>query len=76
MGAKNKAPDPKPEMTIPLAMPLLSGNHSIKASVLKNMHFICLCQIPDFVNTIFSMKLYLELGACKSFHIQFQRVLN
>ena len=39
MGAKNKAPDPKPEMTIPLAMPLLSGNHSIKASVLKKYAF-------------------------------------
>ena len=48
MGAKNKAPDPKPEMTIPLAMPLLSGNHSIKASVLKNMHFIIFMSNPGF----------------------------
>ena len=40
MGAKNKAPDPKPEITIPLAMPLLSGNHSIKASKFKNKIFL------------------------------------
>ena len=39
MGAKNKAPDPKPEITIPLAMPLLSGNHSIKASKFKKKYF-------------------------------------
>ena len=65
MGAKNKAPDPKPEMTIPLAMPLLSGNHSIKASKLKKIYFrYFICQIAEFVY-IFYKKCVLRAAEAR-----------
>ena len=38
MGVKNSAPEPNPAITIPLATPFLSGNHSIRAWVYEAMY--------------------------------------